>query len=232
MFKLFIFSLLFSSCYSLSQSYAFLDAYTTKVPIKDALDSNELSDKQRHKLLLLEKIIDFASAQKLNTEESYKEYIDLKRDAVSYTVSASDSDRFKFKTWWFPFVGTVPYLGFFDEKDRDTKASELSAEGYDISKGSVAAFSSLGWFEDPIYSSMLLRSDDSFVALILHELIHRTLWISGKAKLNENIAEFGGIFLTKKFLKENEMNRELNHFVDKLRDRKLLKTWIGSLKKI
>ena len=78
---------------------------------------------------------------------------------------------------------------------------------------------------------MLLRSDDSFVALILHELIHRTLWISGKAKLNENIAEFGGIFLTKKFLKENEMNRELNHFVDKLRDRKLLKTWIGSLKK-
>ena len=65
----------------------------------------------------------------------------------------------------------------------------------------------------------------------MHELIHRTLWISGKAKLNENIAEFGGIFLTKKFLKENEMNRELNHFVDKLRDRKLLKIWIGSLKK-
>ena len=100
-----------------------------------------------------------------------------------------------------------------------------------IFQNSVAAFSSLGWFEDPIYSSMLLRSDDSFVALILHELIHRTLWISGKAKLNENIAEFGGIFLTKKFLKENEMNRELNHFVDKLSDRKLLKIWIGSLKK-
>ena len=84
MFKLFIFSFFFSSCYSLSQSYAFLDAYTTKVPIKDALDSNELSDKQRHKLLLLEKIIDFASAQKLNTEESYKVYRSEERRCFLY----------------------------------------------------------------------------------------------------------------------------------------------------
>ncbi len=146
-------------------------------------------------------------------------------------MSASDSNRFKFKTWWFPFVGTVPYLGYFDINDRDLKAKELSEEGFDISKGSVSAFSSLGWFEDPIYSSMLLRSDDSFIALILHELIHRTLWISGKPKLNENIAEFGGIFLTKKFLKENRMNKDLDRYVRKLSDRKLLKSWMGSLKK-
>ena len=231
MIKFILFSMILSSCYTVNQSYAFLEAYGSKIPISKALVSDELNEKQKNKLILLEKVLKYADTEQLSIDNSYKDYIPLKRDAVSYTVSASDSDRFKFKTWWFPFVGTVPYLGFFDENDRDLKARELMDEGFDISKGSVAAFSSLGWFDDPIYSSMLNRSDASFVALILHELIHRTLWISGKPKLNENIAEFGSYLLTKKFLTQNKMNDALVRYENYLSDRKLLKIWLGGLKK-
>jgi len=103
-------------------------------------------------------------------------------------------------TWWFPIVGRVPYLGYFSKADRDSKASELRTEGYDVYETGVGAYSSLGWFDDPIYSPMLRRSEADFAHLIFHELTHRTLWIRGSVEFNENLAEYAADFLLEKLL--------------------------------
>ena len=222
-------ALLLTSCYSIEQSYEFLRLNSSKIPISEALES-DLSKNQRSKLVLLDKILEFAAEEDLNTKESYQEIIFLNRSAVSYTVQASDEVKFKYKRWWFPFVGSVPYLGYFDIDKRNAKAAELKSQGYDIAKSQVSAFSSLGWFSDPVYSSMLNRSNSSFISLILHELIHRTIWIKGSVKINENIAEFGSIVLTKKFLKKFRMTKEYDLFLKTLEDRQKLKRWLKDLK--
>src|SRR5690606_17982044 len=112
----------------------------------------------RTKLLRLKELRAYAHSQGLAAGEAYRYYIHLPEPSVSYVVQAAYPDRLQSLTWWFPIVGTVPYLGFFDRQARDEKAAELSRQGYDVETAGVSAFSSLGWFEDPIYSPMLERS--------------------------------------------------------------------------
>jgi len=134
------------------------------------------------------------------------------------------------KKWSFPFLGDVPYLGFFHPDNRDEKAKELESEGYDVHKGAAGAFSSLGWYDDPIYSSMLRRSKASLAHLLFHELTHRTFWISGDAELNEHMAEFVAGVLTPKYLKDRKMLGELKGYEEENKDRLLFKSWLRFLK--
>src|SRR5690606_18969091 len=115
-----------------------------------------------------------------------------------------EADRLEFVTWWFPVVGSVPYIGYFDKADRDAKATELKQQGYDVSVGGAGAFSSLGWFEDPIFSSMLDRGPADTAHLFIHELTHRTLWIPGSTEFNENLAEYVSYRLTPQYLRKTK----------------------------
>ncbi|MEL6181542.1 MAG: aminopeptidase [Myxococcota bacterium] len=109
-----------------------------------------------------------------------------------WNVSGCDPLAFKPKTWWFPFVGTVPYLGFFTDEDADAQIAQLREEGLDVYKRPVGAYSTLGWFEDPILLHMLEWSTFDLANIILHELTHATVWIQGSVAFNESFANFVG----------------------------------------
>lgn len=227
---LFIFwALLCSSCYSLKQAYHFTSLYSSKVSVTEALKDDEVPKRIKKRLRTVIEVNRYALNEGLNSDGAYASYIHTSTASVSHLVQAAERDRLKFKTWWFPFVGTVPYLGFFDKNDRDEKYNDLK-KSYDVSKSRVGAFSSLGWFEDPIYTSMLRSRYQDLVHLFFHELVHRTYWSSGSVKFNENLAEFGAEILTAKFLREKDLDAELSEYFAKKRDKVKYRKWLKSLR--
>ncbi len=223
-------ALMLSSCYSLQQAYWFNNAFNSRMPVTDALQQSTLDEAGRRKLHLSRQVLKFAAEQGLNVGDAYQHYIPPGPGTVSYLVQAAAVDRLELKTWWFPFVGRVPYLGFFDREARDAEAQELRADGLDISLGTVGAFSSLGWFADPIYDAMTKRRDEDFIQLLLHELVHRSFWSKGSAAFNENLAEFASLHLAEIYLKVNRGGAGLAELKNYKEEKEKLSQWIFALR--
>ncbi len=221
-----------SGCYSLQQAYWFNNAYNSRVGIDGVIDAARVKGQKDlySKLSLSRDILSFARAQGLNTGGAYQHFIPEESAEVSYLVQAAYADRLVSLTWWFPLVGRVPYLGYFNREKRNEQAQALRAQGFDVSLGSVGAFSSLGWFDDPIYASMTKRSDPEFVQLLLHELVHRTYWSQGSVTFNENLAEFGSFHLAERFLKGRGDIVGQKSLEDERNDQELLRLWIQGMK--
>jgi predicted aminopeptidase len=124
---------------------------------------------------------------------SYTTYVHLEHDTLALVLSAAYKDRLVNKTWWFPIVGHVPYKGFFDEDDALAAQKKLESDGFDTYLRPTSAFSTLGWFADPILSTVLNTSDDvEVVTTVLHELAHGYLFVPGQVGFNESYATFVG----------------------------------------
>ena len=124
--------------------------------------------------------------------ESYTRYTQLERDTLAVVVSAAYRDRLVPKTWWFPFVGRVPYKGHFSAEDALEEAEELREEGLDTYVRPTSAFSTLGWFDDPVLSTTLDTDDVEVVTTLMHELTHRQIFVPGHVTFNESLATFVG----------------------------------------
>jgi predicted aminopeptidase len=229
-FALALLQIMLSSCYTVNQAIHFNSLYNSRLRVEEAIASAELPAKIRRRLELVQRILRYAHSQQLNSEGAYRYYIHTSRPAVSFLVQAAYADRLERLTWWFPFVGEVPYLGYFDRQDRDAKARDLRESGFDVAVGSVGAFSSLGWFEDPLYTSMLLRRDSELAHLLFHELVHRTLWISGSVEFNENLAEFGASVITRKYLQDIGEATEWDRYMARRADRQRYRQWVKALR--
>ena len=221
---------LLSSCYLSRQGYRQAELLWSRKAVDDVLAENNLSAEERNKLIFSKEALIYARSAGLNVEQSYRHYIKMKTDAVSYVVQAAKPTELKLKSWWFPIVGSVPYLGFFDRDDREKEAAKLEDDGYEVHRGSVAAYSSLGWFADPIYSSMLRRSDVELAHLYFHELTHRTVWLEDGVEFNENLAEFVADVLTNKFFSEKSRSAELEELSATQADYRLFKGWLEALR--
>lgn len=219
-------SLQLGGCYSVSQGFEQGKLLYLREPIADAHEDPKLSTSQKKNLEALPMILEFAESQGLRTAGAYSKYVSMDRSAVSYSMAVAKSDKLELVTWWFPIVGDVPYLAFFDQEKRDQAAAEYQAKGFDVSTGSVAAFSSLGWFDDPIYSPMLSRSPLDFAQLIFHELVHRTYWDKENVKFNEILAEYCAIVLTRRYLEKLELSEESSSFEAELRDIRKFRKWL------
>lgn len=219
-----------TSCYVLKQAYIQNNLINSRISLDLYRQSSGASPKDLAKLNLVEEIIKFAQNEGLNGEGAYQYLIPISGDAVTYIVQAAPDDDLKFQTWWFPVVGTVPYLGFFEKSDRDREADKLRRAGLDIHISGAAAFSSLGWFDDPLYTPMLKHRDGILATLLFHELTHRTLWIAGSVRFNENLAEFIGRTLGEKFLEVTGRASELEFLRNYEADRQALHGWITTLK--
>lgn len=128
----------------------------------------------------------------IDAGEAYTMYTRLERDTLALVLSAAERDRLVAKTWWFPIVGRVPYKGFFDEEDARSAQARLETEGFDTYLRPTAAFSTLGWFNDPILSTVLRADDVDVVETVLHELSHNYLFVPGQVGFNESFATFSG----------------------------------------
>jgi predicted aminopeptidase len=221
---------LLSSCYVLRQGFVQNDLINSRIAIAEAKLRPEY-DVHAEKFELLKAVLAFASTEGLNTWQAYEYLVDIGQRPVSYLVKAAEPFAFKWKTWWFPVVGRVPYLGYYSPEDQRQHARKLKQQGFDVSSGQVTAFSSLGFFEDPIFSSMLMRSDEQFSALIFHELTHRTVWLRGSVQFNENVAEFVSEKLNEAFWTQRQRPELLEIMKLKRAGEQHLYTWVASLRK-
>ena len=128
----------------------------------------------------------------LAMSRNYTKYVELDRDYLAAVVSASASDSFKRHEWNYPVVGRLPYKGFFNIEDARKERAKLEKLNLDVWIRRVDAFSTLGWFRDPLYSYMRNYSPSRIADLIIHELFHATVFIKGQANFNEELAEFIG----------------------------------------
>lgn len=124
--------------------------------------------------------------------ESYTMFTQLERDTLAMVLSAAEKDRLVPKTWWFPIVGRMPYKGYFNDDDARNAQAGLEADGFDTYLRPTAAFSTLGWFNDPVLSSVLRTDEVEVVETVLHELSHNFLFVPGQVGFNESFATFVG----------------------------------------
>ena len=143
----------------------------------------------RHRLREVEQIRRFAiGSLGLPDNGSYQSYVDLRRPFVVWNVFATPAFSLTPLTWCFPWVGCVSYRGYFAEEEARRFARSLEAQGYDVFVGGVAAYSTLGWFADPLLNTMLRLDDLRLAKVIFHELAHQKLYIPDDTAFNEAFA--------------------------------------------
>lgn len=131
----------------------------------------------------------FASAElALPDNGSYTAYADLKRPAVVWNVFATPELSLQLKTWCYPLFGCAGYRGYFDRADADALAAQLRAEGLDVNVAPVPAYSTLGWFSDPLLNTFIGSSDGELARLIFHELAHQVVYVKDDTAFNESFA--------------------------------------------
>lgn len=195
--------------YLIKSAWSQADLLLSREPIEKILNSPEkdrsLSPDDLKKLKLALEAKAFGErALGLKRNGNYASFVQLDRPYVSYIVSAAARDRLEPHLWSFPIVGAVPYKGYFNPEDAKVEANTLKAKGLDTYVRGATAYSTLGWFDDPVLSSMLRYSDYDLVNLIIHESVHATLYIKSQADFNERLATFIGDFGAELFFKEKE----------------------------
>jgi predicted aminopeptidase len=182
-------SALFSGCYTLKQGGTMLGYLGRAVSLDSLLDDEEEAEFARR----VADIRRFAMEDLgLRKTSNYTKYVDIDRDYLAAVVSASARDSFSRHEWWFPIVGSVPYKGFFNVEDARKEREKLEEKDLDVWILGVDAFSTLGWFSDPLYSYMRNYSVYRLADLIIHESLHATVYLKNHAQFNEELAEFVG----------------------------------------
>ena len=128
----------------------------------------------------------------LRARQSFTAFSQLQHDTLVLVLSAAYRDRLEAFTWWFPIVGRVPYKGFFDFGAARTTARQMDRDGYDVYLRPSPAFSTLGWFNDPLVSTSLNADSLDLANTVIHELTHNTFYAAGQAVFNESFANFVG----------------------------------------
>jgi predicted aminopeptidase len=166
-----------------------LDVIKRREDIDDLLKGESISPLLRERLQLVGAAREFAfSVMQLPQSGSYTTYVDLQRNYVVKNLFAAPEFSTQLKTWCYPIVGCTGYRGYFDETMLSDDMQALRDEGYDVHVGNVAAYSTLGWFDDPILNTAIYRSESRLIGLIFHELSHQQLYIENDTIFNESFA--------------------------------------------
>jgi predicted aminopeptidase len=176
-------------CYLLQSAQGHLALMSKREPISGVIDKPSTPKALRAQLQSVTEIRNFASRELgLPDNGSYRKYADIGRPYVVWNVVAAPEFSVDAKQWCFPIVGCVSYRGYFVEARARRFAAGLHAKGYDVVVGGVAAYSTLGHFDDPILSSMVAWNDVELAAIIFHELTHQLLYVPNDAAFNEALA--------------------------------------------
>lgn len=162
-------------------------------PIADFVDNPNVQVDTQEKLKLVLAVRKYArDVLKFNVGGSYSSYSHVDRPDLTYVVMAAPKTELRPYTWWFLIVGSVPYKGYFSKEEALAEIDRLKAEGYDTALRTSAAFSTLGWFDDPLLSHLLRYDKNVLSEIVFHELFHNTLYVKGAGDFNESAANFVG----------------------------------------
>jgi predicted aminopeptidase len=175
------------------------------ISVQEVVEGHHLDKRTRGLLSHVSRIKAFGERYGLRRTENYERYVWLNRPAVVWVVSACHPLAFRPHVWKFPVVGSITYTGWFDKNEAKHYGEQLLREGWDVDVRPSPAYSTLGWFDDPILSTMISDGDEALGDLadvILHETLHATFYIPSQSTLNESVASFFGDHLAVKYLDE------------------------------
>lgn len=190
--------------------------------VRLAQDST-LDPATRAKLQLVLEARAFArDSLRLPAKDAFTQFTQLESDTLVLVLSGARRDRLEGKSWWFPIVGRVPYKGFFDVAAAQRAERELASDGYDTYLRPAAAFSTLGWFNDPLLSTTLVADSVDLVNTVIHELTHNRYYAKDGAVFNESFANFVGARGAERFFLARADTPSAQRAVDRWADDRLL----------
>ena len=182
----------FSGCYYTHLARGQLALLRTERPIEAVVGDPATEPTVRDALALVPDVRRFAEALGLRVGAQYRAYAPWPGDRVVTALVATEPGRIEPYRFWFPFIGRAPYKGFFEIDRAEREAEALRAQGLATCLVPVPAYSTLGWLADPVTQPMLRGGVGRFVEMLLHELVHATVFVAGDADWNESVATFVG----------------------------------------
>lgn len=158
-------------------------------PLEEVLADPALPVSTRDKLVLAREVVAFAERRAgLHAEGSYGSFVPLDRDWVVWNLFAAPEFSLEPHRWCYPLTGCVSYRGYFDRDRADAHSEALRERGLDVHGAGAIAYSTLGWFNDPLTTPMLRMSNAGLAELLFHELVHQRLYVAGDTRFNESLA--------------------------------------------
>jgi len=205
-----------TTSYYLQSLDGHLDLLLKKQPISGILASQDTDELLQEKLEMVLDIRKFASEYlALPVNDSYSDYADLGRDFVVWNVFATPELSLKAKQWCFLFVGCLNYRGYYSKDSAISYAEKLKAQGYDVFVAGVTAYSTLGWFNDPVLNTMLGKDNHYLASVIFHELSHQKVYIRNDTAFNEAFAEMVSQTGVRRWLNLHDTAASRQKFLDK-----------------
>ena len=197
-----------------------LQLTTGLTPIRKAIKQDETNKELRRQLELVTELKEFAENKlSLNVGKAYSKYKRLDRSVAVWVVYAAPTFSTKLQTWKYPIVGEYQSRGFFKERMAKEYSAKLHSQGFDVYIGEAIAYSTLGWFSDPLLSTFLDDSDEELAETLFHELTHRTYYLKGDTMFNESFATAFAQKCVQLWLKEKGEEKQLEQYRQKLKRR-------------
>lgn len=199
--------------------------------IEHLIESKSLDETQREKFKRVLEMRDFATRELLLPDnKSYTSYVDVKRDNVSFAVFATPELSLRPKTWCFWIVGCVPYRGYFEQSKAEQFAQQLIDQQLDVYIAPIPAYSTLGWFSDPVLSTMLNRGERVAAEYIFHELAHQKMYIENDAEFNEAFATALARIGVLRWMESENKSEEKQQYLKSIQQKQQLYPLINQLR--
>ena len=200
-------------CYYMQAASGQIEVLTKREPIDEVIADPATPSDVSRRLQLVQNARAYSIAELgLPDNDSYRSYADLEREFVVWSIFAAPEFSLQPRRWCYPIVGCVSYRGYFKEQAARREASKLEAQGLDVFVAGVAAYSTLGRFDDPVLNTMLRWSDSQLVGVLFHELAHQVLYIRDDTAFNESFATAVEEYGVQKYLADRGKSEQFEDY--------------------